>query len=140
MQPKSNKLKLKIKLKFILKRKREGGRRRPYKTVALGSSSSLISDDDSFQNITKLLEIVSESVFLSFPRQTSDENLSVRRVAELVVDGCRRRDWCRCRSHWLVFGLRNGEGSGGKGGGKGGKVWEGGERKLGGKGIRKEKG
>uniref|UniRef100_A0A804QW76 Uncharacterized protein n=1 Tax=Zea mays TaxID=4577 RepID=A0A804QW76_MAIZE len=54
-----------------------------YKSVALGSASVLVSDDNSLQDLSKLLEILPHSLLLGFPRESPNKNLGVGRVPKL---------------------------------------------------------
>lgn len=54
-----------------------------YKSIAFRSSSGFVSDDNSFQDVTKLLEIFLHGLFLSLPSQPSNKHLRVCRVTKL---------------------------------------------------------
>lgn len=54
-----------------------------YKSVALGSASVLVSDDNSLQDLPKLLEVLPHGLLLGFPRESTNKNLGVGCVPEL---------------------------------------------------------
>jgi hypothetical protein len=55
----------------------------PYKSVALGSASVLVSDDNSLQDLPKLLEVLPHRLLLGFPRESPNKNLGVGCVPKL---------------------------------------------------------
>jgi len=54
-----------------------------YKSVALGSASVLVSDDNSLQDLPKLLEVLPHGLLLGFPRESTNKNLGVGCVPKL---------------------------------------------------------
>lgn len=55
-----------------------------YKAITLGSASVFISNNNSFQNFTKLFKIPSHGMSLSLPSQTSNKNFGESRVIVLA--------------------------------------------------------
>lgn len=56
-----------------------------YKAIALGSAGELIGDDDSFQDVTILVKVLSHGFLGSFPCQSSHKHLCQRRIPH--IDG-----------------------------------------------------
>ena len=54
-----------------------------YKTVALGSASEFIGDNDSLQDIAVLIKVFSHGFFGCLPSQSSDKHFGQCRVTEL---------------------------------------------------------
>ena len=60
-----------------------GEEKHTYKSIALGSSCSLVRDDDSLQDLTILLKMLSHGLLLRLPCQPSHEHLRQCGIAEL---------------------------------------------------------
>ena len=70
-----------IRKRYIRKRDKEI---RTYKSIAFRSSSGFVSDDNSLQDLTKLLKILLHGLLLSLPGQASNKDLSVCGVTKLA--------------------------------------------------------
>ena len=55
-----------------------------YKSIAFGSSGGLVGNNNSFQDITKLLKVILHGVFLGLPSQATNENLGVSGITKLA--------------------------------------------------------
>lgn len=64
-----------------------------YEAVALGSAGELIGDDDGLQDLTVLVEVLSQGLLGSLPRESSNEDFGQRCVPELSVNVVAHCHW-----------------------------------------------
>lgn len=55
-----------------------------YKSIAFGSSSGFISDDNSLQDLSKLFKVFLHGLFLGLPSQPTNKDFGVGGVSELA--------------------------------------------------------
>lgn len=73
--------------------------RETHKAVSFGSAGVLISNDDGFKDITKLLEMATKGFTLSLPSEATDEYLSESRISERRVQVVKPRTRNRLIRH-----------------------------------------
>lgn len=74
-----------------LRTKKREERRSTHKAVTFGTTSVLIGDNDSLEDITKGLEMTAKSVALSLPGEATNKDLGEGCVTERRVGVVKRR-------------------------------------------------